>query len=247
MKAKSNVQLTEIPFGGKDGLRWNSLHSEREEICETIAKEKSITTPSSTNTQPSNDLNSTENWHRELLQARLKKLDEALDRVMSGSYGNCLTCGKGLSDVALKLDPAIAFCADCWADEQRQTAPFVTAYDGSPTEHAAVDTELVISSLARFDTIVLQTRNSAYRIFLLDPTTGRCLVEGGKYFSAPMEAVVSGSIGQDRPFCPGKISTGLRLELMIDEKQLITSPIMSLGIRHHNDAEVPVLTTAGVH
>ena len=137
MKAKSNVQLTEIPFGGKDGLRWNSLHSEREEICETIAKEKSITTPSSTNTQPSNDLNSTENWHRELLQARLKKLDEALDRVMSGSYGNCLTCGKGLSDVALKLDPAIAFCADCWADEQRQTAPFVTAYDGSPTEHGA--------------------------------------------------------------------------------------------------------------
>jgi RNA polymerase-binding transcription factor DksA len=248
MKAKSIVQLTEIPFTGIDGARWNSLHSEREDICETIAKEKSTDSLSPASTRISNnDLNQTANWHSELLQARLKKLDDALDRFMSGSYGNCIRCGKALQKTALALDPAIAFCVSCWADEQRQTAPFQAQRSDISTESFEVETELLITSVARFDTILFETRNSAYRIFLLDPETGRCLVEGGQYFPAPIEAIVTGSRRPGGAFLPGRISVGLRLELWMDEKQLITSPITSFRVQHHTGAELPLQTTATVH
>jgi RNA polymerase-binding transcription factor DksA len=59
------------------------------------------------------------NWHRELLQIRLSKVDDALDRLMSGVYGNCSHCGKWIEDTKLDFDPAIAFCIGCW--ERMQT------------------------------------------------------------------------------------------------------------------------------
>lgn len=57
------IHLIEVPIGGKDGFVWNRLHEEREEICEALLKN-----PKS---------------GRELLQLRLRKLDDALDRLMS--------------------------------------------------------------------------------------------------------------------------------------------------------------------
>ena len=56
----------------------------------------------------------TENWHRELLQVRLSKIDDALDRLMTGSYGNCSKCGRWIEDTKLDFDAAIAFCIECW-------------------------------------------------------------------------------------------------------------------------------------
>ena len=53
-------------------------------------------------------------WHRGLLQARLRKVDDALDRVLSGSYGECCKCGKWIEDTKLDFDPAIAYCLGCW-------------------------------------------------------------------------------------------------------------------------------------
>jgi DnaK suppressor protein len=61
----------------------------------------------------------TANWHRELLQARLRRIDDALDRLMSGSYGNCSNCGRWIEDTKLEFDPTIAFCIGCW--ERMQT------------------------------------------------------------------------------------------------------------------------------
>ncbi len=60
------------------------------------------------------DATGTENWHRELLQVRLRKIDDALDRLMAGSYGNCSKCGRWIEDTKLDFDPAIAFCLECW-------------------------------------------------------------------------------------------------------------------------------------
>ena len=62
----TTIRLAEIPLGGHDGFAWNDLHSEREDICEALVKE-----------------NFTE--RKELLQARLRKVDDALDRLMSSS------------------------------------------------------------------------------------------------------------------------------------------------------------------
>jgi len=44
-----------------------------------------------------------------------------------------------------------------------------------------------------FSTIYVRTHNSEYEIFLLDPESGRALVQGGRYFAETLEATVCGS------------------------------------------------------
>jgi RNA polymerase-binding transcription factor DksA len=87
---------------------WYRLHAEREEICDVLLKE-----PVPVHTADAGQTNAIE-WHRELLQARLRKIDDALDRLMSGSYGNCSKCGRWIEDTKLDFDPAIAYCIECW-------------------------------------------------------------------------------------------------------------------------------------
>lgn len=62
----TTITLAEIPLGGPDGFAWNRLHGEREDICEALLKENPA--------EP-----------KELLQARLRQVDDALDRLMSSS------------------------------------------------------------------------------------------------------------------------------------------------------------------
>jgi len=66
MREERTIHLAEIPIGGKDGFIWNRLHGEREELCEALVKEEA-------------------EFKRHLLQARLRSIDDALDRLMSGS------------------------------------------------------------------------------------------------------------------------------------------------------------------
>jgi hypothetical protein len=67
MRAEHTIHLLEVPIGGKDGMVWNRLHGEREEICEALLNEQT-------------------EGRRRILQARLRGIDDALDRLMPGSY-----------------------------------------------------------------------------------------------------------------------------------------------------------------
>jgi hypothetical protein len=69
MREERTIHLVEIPIGGTEGFLWNRLHGEREEICEAIFKEDT-------------------EGGRKIMQARLRRVDDALDRLMSGSYGH---------------------------------------------------------------------------------------------------------------------------------------------------------------
>ena len=64
MREERTIHLVEIPIGGKDGFTWNRLHGERENICEALLKEETES-------------------RRGILQARLRNVDDALDRLMS--------------------------------------------------------------------------------------------------------------------------------------------------------------------
>ena len=97
MSDNRTIHLVEIPIGGKGGFTWNRLHGEREEICETLARTSG----------PDSDVDC------ELLQARLRKIDDALDRLMSGSYGNCSQCAGAINEIKLDTDPATSLCLDC--------------------------------------------------------------------------------------------------------------------------------------
>jgi hypothetical protein len=64
MREQRSIHLATIPFGGIEGHMWNRLHGEREELCERLLKDD------------------TED-HRKILQTRLRKVDDALDRLMA--------------------------------------------------------------------------------------------------------------------------------------------------------------------
>src|SRR5215211_1911964 len=98
MSENRTIHLIEIPIGGKGGFIWNRLHGEREDICEALSKDGV-------------------DERNELLQARLRKIDDALDRLMSGSYGNCSNCGGAIGDERLDIDPALELCLNCWGRE----------------------------------------------------------------------------------------------------------------------------------
>ena len=98
------------------GVVWNRLRSERADICEALLKEcvPRYETQAGAPRLSHEEAMHAATWHRELLQARLRKIDDALDRLMSGSYGLCCKCGRWIEDTKLDFDPAIAFCIDCW-------------------------------------------------------------------------------------------------------------------------------------
>jgi hypothetical protein len=104
-KMSTQVNIPDSSIEAKNGAVWYRLHSEREDICEALLKE--IVPQNESGLQAAS-------WHQELLQARLRKVDEALDQLMAGKYGECRKCGKWIEDTKLDFDPAIAFCLDCW-------------------------------------------------------------------------------------------------------------------------------------
>lgn len=116
MSTNPIIRVTDEPIDRNGGLVWHRLHAEREDICEALLEDcaPGFEGLAGAQAMSSEDAMRTANWHRELLQARLRKTDDALDRLMAGLYGNCSKCGKWIEDTKLEFDPAIAFCIDCW-------------------------------------------------------------------------------------------------------------------------------------
>ena len=81
MSANLKTSLIDSSPEQNDGVVWHRLHSEREDICETLLREPSFEKEiSESHPMSSQDAVRSANWHRELLQARLRKVDDALDR-----------------------------------------------------------------------------------------------------------------------------------------------------------------------
>ena len=212
MNENRTVHLVEIPFGGKGGLIWNRLHGEREDISEALLKTEE----------------SGFNERREQLHERLRKLDDALDRLMSGSYGLCSKCRRSIEETKLDIDPALAVCLECSGDKS--------------------DAEtIMLAELNPFDTIILKTLNSDYRILLLEPETGRSLVEGGAFLKEPAEGLLMGCGGPGCEFQVGVLGVGSRLEMWVGERMMLTSPITAVHIERGAAAESPESISAALH
>ena len=94
---------------------------------------------------------------------------------------------------------------------------------------------------------MLHTHNSDYRILLLDPRTGRALVEGGNYLLEPNEALLKGSAIAGDALKPGAICVGHRLEMWVGERVFLTSPIKTVHLKHNNAAESVQDISAALH
>jgi len=91
---------------------------------------------------------------------------------------------------------------------------------------------LELATLLPFDTIIVRTNNSEYRIVLLDPLTGRALFEGGRQTTGPVEVMVLGSSFGDMLPRTGWIGVGLRMEVCSNDGYIRTSPVQSLSVEH---------------
>src|SRR5215204_5333478 len=119
MNTNHKIQLVEIPIDRNGGLLWNRLHDEREDVCEAMLKDsQSITGANQKANEPSTC--STTHRRRALLQERLRELDDALDRLMSGSYGHCSKCGGWIGDAVLEFNAAEAMCLGCSEVQHRR-------------------------------------------------------------------------------------------------------------------------------
>jgi hypothetical protein len=107
--------------------------------------------------------------------------------------------------------------------------------------------ELVVESLQPFDTILARTQNSDYRILLLDPKTGRALVEGGQLVVEPKEAFLCGSRLHGSIFKPGALAIGHRLEMWVGEMILSTSSIQSISVSSHDAVDSMPINTVTAH
>lgn len=120
-----------------DGGVWYELHSEREQICEALLR------VSSASAQPV-DLPAQTTVSDTQLQERLRLIDGALDRLMAGTYGDCIVCGKWIEDNKLHADPALPFCCGCQRkSENKDYGPRIGANQmgraflpGQPSHHA---------------------------------------------------------------------------------------------------------------
>ena len=99
-----------------DGLLLHRLYAEMESICKALLVQIALELEAPTTELISKgEETRAANWRLELLEARLHKVDDAINRLMLGSYGSCTKCGKGIEDSKHDWDPTIAFCLSCWA------------------------------------------------------------------------------------------------------------------------------------
>jgi RNA polymerase-binding transcription factor DksA len=107
--------VTSLPLGGEI---WASLRTEREKTCAAILKSPHIISQlwqrreeidrGSIGTAGEDGQEA-----RESLYARLSRIDDALDRLMSGTYGCCRVCGQRIEPQLLATDPAASHCLAC--------------------------------------------------------------------------------------------------------------------------------------
>ncbi|HEU4389240.1 MAG TPA: TraR/DksA C4-type zinc finger protein [Blastocatellia bacterium] len=63
---------------------------------------------------PSEDeIREVEYAHRDALQRRLREINDALGRLRTGSYGDCVACGAKIGLRRIAFDPAVALCTPC--------------------------------------------------------------------------------------------------------------------------------------
>jgi hypothetical protein len=81
----------------------------------------------------------------------------------------------------------------------------------------------------------LRTRNSHYRLWMLNPFEGRVLVQGGSFFCEPSEAVIAGATAGGSMLKVGWILKGFHLEILHDGQRIVTTAVRSL---HLDEAEL---------
>jgi hypothetical protein len=84
-----------------------------------------------------------------------------------------------------------------------------------------------LRDLAPMTTLHVRTRNSEYRI--ISSVGDAVLVEGGQFFPRLTSARLAGATVGGSFLKIGWIGLGLRMELVVDEQRIVTSPVCTIS------------------
>jgi len=96
---------------------WEWLQGEKEELAHDLLSEGPLcqTAVSGVQEAEASEENGREiEWrHRGQLEARLREVNDAQDRLLDGAYGRCTDCGVEIGNKRLAADPAVSLCITC--------------------------------------------------------------------------------------------------------------------------------------
>jgi hypothetical protein len=85
----------------------------------------------------------------------------------------------------------------------------------------------------------LRTRNSHYRLWLLNPSEGRVRIQGGAFFGEPVEVVIAGATAGGSMLKIGWILRGFHLEILHDGQRIVTTPVRALHLESGESVHGP--------
>jgi hypothetical protein len=109
---------------------------------------------------------------------------------------------------------AVSWClkfADVWSERDRIT-------------------DIDVRSLLPGTTLIVDTRNSSYRVATRGEWGGNVLVQGGSFFREETKARVAGSTARGSAIKIGWICVGLRMEISVGRRRFVTSPVQSIRV-----------------
>lgn len=100
----------------------------------------------------------------------------------------------------------------------------------SVSVEAGGDEGIAIQSLEPGTTLIVQTRNSEYRVVVLDGTDLDVIVTGGQLFQDATQVRLEGATAGGSLLKIGRIGVGLRVEMSVAGRRIVTSPVRSITI-----------------
>ena len=105
------------PFIGGGGETWNWLQNLKEEVSSHLLGDGPLCRSEILGLREGEESKANAwdiEWlHRAQLEARLREIVDAQDRLLSGTYGKCVECGEQIAIGRLMADPAAHLCLNC--------------------------------------------------------------------------------------------------------------------------------------
>lgn len=118
--------LGDSPFVASSNEIWESLQAERVSVSQELLSEGQLCECEGgrvLESEASEEYAREIKWqHRSHLEARLRDITDAQDRLIEGCYGRCTECGENIASNRLTADPAAALCAGCQRSVEAERA-----------------------------------------------------------------------------------------------------------------------------
>lgn len=115
--AEPVAPLAHSAFIGSGGEIWNWLQNLKEEVSRDLLREGPLCQSEILGLREGEESRANAwdiEWlHRAQLEARLRDINDAQDRLLDGIYGKCVECGEHITVGRLMADPAVSLCLNC--------------------------------------------------------------------------------------------------------------------------------------